>query len=80
MHNRARPEGSMAENYTSNETMLFISRYLRDVETRLNRLERVTDDVFFNDRGEDNRFSKIELDQAHAYVLSNLSIFNSYRR
>ena len=80
VHNRAKPEGSIAENYSSNETLMFISRYLRDVETKLNRQPRVMDGIFYNDRGEDTRFNMIDLAQAHAYVLNNLLIFDIYCR
>ena len=78
MHNRARPEGSIAENYISNESLNFISRYLRGVETRLNRPQRIIDGTFYNDRGEDTRFPRMELDQAHTYILSNDTTFNIY--
>lgn len=80
VHNRAHPEGSMADNYIKNESMNFISRYLKGVQTRLNRPERIIDGTFYNNRGEDTRFNRTDLDQAHAYVLNNMPKFDWYKR
>ncbi|XP_057246774.1 uncharacterized protein LOC104900417 [Beta vulgaris subsp. vulgaris] len=41
--NKARPEGSIAEGYIVDECMTLCSRYLDDVETKFNRLERNCD-------------------------------------
>ncbi|GJR16171.1 Myc-type, basic helix-loop-helix domain-containing protein [Tanacetum coccineum] len=44
MSNKAKPEGSIAEGYVSEEALTFCSRYLKDdVETRFNRLGRNDD-------------------------------------
>ncbi|XP_048494556.1 uncharacterized protein LOC125494787 [Beta vulgaris subsp. vulgaris] len=43
VHNKARPEGSIAEGYIVDECMTLCSRYLDDVETKFNRLERNCD-------------------------------------
>ncbi|XP_042942865.1 uncharacterized protein LOC122277050 [Carya illinoinensis] len=45
VHNRARPEGSIAEAYLHVECLTFCSMYLNDIETRHNREERNTDTV-----------------------------------
>ncbi|KAK5776571.1 hypothetical protein PVK06_044531 [Gossypium arboreum] len=39
-HNKRYPEGSIAEGYLAEECMTFCSRYLEDVEIRLNRSSR----------------------------------------
>ena len=41
--NRVRPEGSITEGYVVNEALTFCSKYLKDVETKFNRLERNPD-------------------------------------
>ena len=43
VRNKARPEGSIAEGYVAEEALTFCSRYLKDVETRFNRLDRNDD-------------------------------------
>ncbi|GJR82861.1 hypothetical protein Tco_0153646 [Tanacetum coccineum] len=44
VRNKAKPEGSIAEGYVSEEALTFCSRYLKDdVETRFNRLGRNDD-------------------------------------
>ncbi|KAL4337201.1 hypothetical protein AHAS_Ahas12G0086500 [Arachis hypogaea] len=43
VYNRAQPEGSIAEGYISEEILTFCSRYLDNIETRINRLGRVDD-------------------------------------
>ncbi|KAK1414527.1 hypothetical protein QVD17_30273 [Tagetes erecta] len=43
VRNKARPEGCIAEGYVAEEALLFCSRYLRDVETQFNRLDRNED-------------------------------------
>ena len=40
VRNRSHPEGSIAEGYLIKECMTFCSRYLEDIETRLNRPSR----------------------------------------
>ncbi|GJV80567.1 uncharacterized protein Tco_1516437 [Tanacetum coccineum] len=39
VRNKARPEGSIAEGYVAEEALNFCSRYLKNVETRFNRLD-----------------------------------------
>jgi hypothetical protein len=41
--NKARPEGLIAECYVADECLTFCSMYLRDIETRWNRVERSAD-------------------------------------
>ena len=43
VRNKARPEGSIAEGYLADECITFCSRYLRQAETKFNRLERNDD-------------------------------------
>ncbi|RYR15719.1 hypothetical protein Ahy_B04g072635 [Arachis hypogaea] len=43
VRNRAAPEGSIAEGYLSDEILTFCSRYLDNVESRINRPLRVDD-------------------------------------
>ena len=40
MHNKAHPEGSIAEAYIADECLTLCSRYLNRVEARFNRTER----------------------------------------
>ncbi len=40
MRNKAHPEGSIAEGYIAEECVTFCSRYLHNVQTKLNRVER----------------------------------------
>ncbi|XXG80251.1 hypothetical protein AAC387_Pa09g1166 [Persea americana] len=44
VHNRSRPEGSLAEGYLLEECSTFCSRYLHEVETKFNRPVRNYDD------------------------------------
>lgn len=43
MRNRAKPEGSICEQYLADECVTFCSMYLEDIETRFNRVGRVDD-------------------------------------
>ncbi|XP_057757285.1 uncharacterized protein LOC130976432 [Arachis stenosperma] len=43
VRNRAQAEGSIAEGYLSEEILIFCSRYLNNIETRINRPARVDD-------------------------------------
>ncbi|XP_072078255.1 uncharacterized protein [Arachis hypogaea] len=43
VRNRSQPEGSIAEGYLSEEILVFCSRYLDSVESRINRPSRVDD-------------------------------------
>ncbi|KAK5839773.1 hypothetical protein PVK06_008610 [Gossypium arboreum] len=81
--NKRYPEGSIAEGYLAEVCMTFCSRYLEDVETRLNRPSRnvgLTDHnlvktYLFQSYGEPiGKVEIVELDdrswiQAHCYVL-----------
>ncbi|KAK5771497.1 hypothetical protein PVK06_047706 [Gossypium arboreum] len=81
--NRRYPEGSIAEGYLAEECMTFCSRYLEDVETRLNRPNRnaglndhnLAETYLFQSYGEPiGKVEIVELDdiswiQAHRYVL-----------
>nr|XP_025638419.1 uncharacterized protein LOC112733613 [Arachis hypogaea] len=87
VRNRAQPEGSIAEGYLSEEILTFCSRYLDNIETRINRPGRVDDepvDVLHNSGesmfpaigkalGAVSHFelTPIEKHQAHRHVLVN---------
>lgn len=43
VRNRAKPEGSISEQYLADECITFCSMYLNDIETRFNRIGRVDD-------------------------------------
>ncbi|KAI3990673.1 hypothetical protein MKX01_022973, partial [Papaver californicum] len=45
VRNKAHPEGSIAEGYLDDECVIFLSRYLKDVESRVNRPVRYVDDT-----------------------------------
>lgn len=49
MRNKAQPESSIAEGYLADEALIFCSRYLTDIETRINRPSRVDDQPIGND-------------------------------
>jgi hypothetical protein len=84
--NKARPEGCIAECYLAEESLIFCSRYLRGIETRLNRERRNVDadivktgqrlDVF-SQRVRPLGAAKLvtldanDFDRARWYVLSN---------
>jgi len=40
VRNKARPEGSIAKGYISEECLTFCSRFFENISTKLNRLER----------------------------------------
>ncbi|KAL4394514.1 hypothetical protein AHAS_Ahas02G0159600 [Arachis hypogaea] len=87
VRNKAQAEGSIAEGYLSEEILTFCSRYLDNVETRINRPRRVDDqpsDVTHNSgetmfpeigkaSGAVSHFgvTPMEKDQAHRHVLVN---------
>lgn len=87
VRNKARPEGSIAEGYIVDECMTLCSRYLDDVETKFNRLERNYDGgdggdkklFIFSHRGRSlgagkkNNYNVSEREQAHIYALKNCS-------
>ncbi|XP_025661384.1 uncharacterized protein [Arachis hypogaea] len=87
IRNRAQPEGSIAERYLSEEIMTFCSRYLDNIETRINQPGRVDDepvDILHNS-GESMfpatgkalgvvshfELTPMEKHQAHRHVLVN---------
>ncbi|KAI3984834.1 hypothetical protein MKX01_039451 [Papaver californicum] len=45
VRNKAHPEGSIAEGYLSDECVIFLSRYLKNVDSRTNRPLRYVDDT-----------------------------------
>lgn len=70
MRNKAQPEGSIAEGYLADECVTFLSRYLKDVESRTNRPPRNVDDTHI---GKAKRFP-LNVEQKkklHDYILSN---------
>ena len=86
VRNKARPEGSIAEGYISEECMTFCSWYLHDMDTKFNRPERNVNasqneatyglSVFASvNRNKQNytfeTLSKSELQMAHHYILTN---------
>ena len=81
MRNRCHPEGSIAEGYLAEECLTFCSRYLNDVETKLNRRPR-------NYEGEQEGrglgkgklilLDDIAYEQAHRYVLANSDIVDPF--
>ncbi|KAL4301440.1 hypothetical protein AHAS_Ahas17G0301100 [Arachis hypogaea] len=44
VRNKAQPEGSIVEGYLSEEILIFCSRYLDNIETRINRPGQVDDE------------------------------------
>lgn len=84
--NQARPEGSIAEGYFVEECMTFCSRYLDDVESKLNRPVRNDDggdagQVGGRALGKQERFSLnlLQKTQAHRYILFNTESITPYR-
>ncbi|XP_016170778.1 uncharacterized protein LOC107613333 [Arachis ipaensis] len=87
VRNRAQAEGSIVEGYLSEEILTFCSRYLDNIETRINRPARVDDrPVDVTNNTGCNMFPEIgkasgaishfvltpmERDQAHRHVLVN---------
>ncbi|XP_029145781.2 uncharacterized protein [Arachis hypogaea] len=90
VRNRAQPEGSIAEGYLSEEILTFCSRYLDNIETRINRPGQVDDepvDIPHNSResifpaigkalGAFSHFelTPMEKHQAHRHVLVNCDV------
>ena len=87
-------EGSIAEGYLAEECMTFCSRYLEDVETRLNRTNRnaglndhnLAETYLFQSYGEPiGKVEIAELDdiswiQAHRYVLFHHDLVELLRK
>ena len=94
VHNRSRPEGSIAEGYLAEECVVFCARYLDDVETRNNRASRNHDGnidtgvelLIFVNPGRHLRGVNIvnwDVDttkRAHQYVLFNCEIVQPFLR
>ncbi|XP_028064106.1 uncharacterized protein LOC114285228 [Camellia sinensis] len=87
MCNRSHPEGSIAEGYLVEECMTFCSRYLDDVESKLNRPIR-NYDVSDNPgillghalgKGKGFALDNTSWVQAHRYVLFNTAAVVPYR-
>lgn len=92
--NRAKVEGSIANGYLFEESAIFASRYMDDVETRFNRPGRVNDEwesdiPMFSWLPKVGRplqgfdrvdFDAMELKQAHRYVVTNCRRLDNYRR
>ncbi|KAK5824509.1 hypothetical protein PVK06_019284 [Gossypium arboreum] len=92
--NKRYPEGSIAEGYLAEECMTFCSRYLEDVETRLNRPSRnaglndpsLAETYLFQSYGEPiGKVEITELDdrswiQAHRYVLFHHDALEQLRK
>ncbi|KAK5843139.1 hypothetical protein PVK06_005581 [Gossypium arboreum] len=92
--NKSYPEGSIAEGYLAEECMTFCSRYLEDVETRLNRPNRnaglndhnLAETYLFQSYGEP--IGKVEIAelndiswiQAHRYVLFHHDLVEPLRK
>ena len=94
VHNKARPEGSIAEGYIVDECLTFCSRYLGDhIETRFNRKDRSQDNRrpvgdhefgIFSDGAKGLGHSKLqkfekEFDKMVWYVLSKCEEVELYR-
>ncbi|KAH7854722.1 hypothetical protein Vadar_017137 [Vaccinium darrowii] len=84
--NRARPEGSIVEGYFVEECMTFCSRYLDDVESKLNQPMRNYDggdegQVGGRPLGKEEKFSLslIQKAQDHHYILFNTDSVIPYR-
>lgn len=84
MHNKARPEGCIAERYIDKECLQFCSMYLNNVETVFNKVER--NNEMMDDGGEISVFScrgrpigkpnycdvsDVQLDKLHAFILNS---------
>ena len=78
MRNRAQPEGCIPEGYLTEECLTFCSRYLNNVESRLDRPVRNNDESVI---GGVQPFvlSELEWQQTHRYVLFNCDKVTKYR-
>ncbi|KAI3871109.1 hypothetical protein MKW98_015009, partial [Papaver atlanticum] len=70
VRNKAHPEGSIAEGYLADECVTFLSRYLKDIESRTNKPPRYVDDTPI---GKSVRFDLTgdQKKKMHDYILSN---------
>ncbi|XP_025675671.1 uncharacterized protein [Arachis hypogaea] len=94
VRNRAQAEGSIAEGYLSEEILTFCSRYLDNIETRMNRPVRVDDqpsgvlpnayETMFPKVGKAIgtatyfKLSQMERLQAHRHVLVNCEVVTDF--
>ncbi|KAL4382007.1 hypothetical protein AHAS_Ahas04G0190400 [Arachis hypogaea] len=94
VRNRAQVEGSITEGYLSEEILTFCSRYLDDIETRMNRPVRVDDqpsgvipnacETMFPKIGKavgvatHFKLSQMEQHQAHRHVLANCEAVSEF--
>lgn len=74
---RSHPEGSIAEGYLAEESLTFCSRFLHNVETKSNRVDRYIDGYI--GATTHASLSKLERDQAHRCIIFNLDIIEIYR-
>ncbi|XP_020272145.1 uncharacterized protein LOC109847320 [Asparagus officinalis] len=69
MRNRAHPEGSIADHYVANECMSFASRYMRGGDANNNTQISKRDATFHGSTKMNKDYSRIDLEQAHAFEL-----------
>jgi len=74
---RSHPEGSIAEGYLAEESLTFCSRFLHNVETKSNRVDRYIDG--YVGAPIEMCLNKIEYDQLHRYILFNWDSIEKYR-
>ncbi|XP_070037416.1 uncharacterized protein [Nicotiana tomentosiformis] len=87
VRSRSHPEGSIAEEYWIEECMTFCSRYLHDVETKLNQPLRnygLYNEIPNQEGRQSTKIDGFRLDdithaQAHIYVLFNSATITPYR-
>lgn len=91
VHNKAHPEGSIAEGYLTEETLIFCSRYMKGVEPLFQRTRRNDDGdrnylYLFSSGGrelgkaENAILDEKSLQQAHRYVLLHSDKISAFRR
>jgi len=74
---RSHPEGSIAEGYLAEESLTFCSRFLHNVETKSNRMERYIDGYYGS--ATHTSLTKLEHDQVHRYIIFNLDTIEIFR-
>lgn len=75
--NKAHPEGSIAEGYLADECVTFLSRYLKDVESRTNRPVRYVDDTHIGNAAR-IVLSSEQKKLLHDYILLNDADVDTY--
>ncbi|XP_065860184.1 uncharacterized protein [Euphorbia lathyris] len=93
VRNKSRPEGSMAEGYIVEESLIFFWRYLHDIETKFNQLKRNSEGVhedlykglsvfahngFPLNQDKSRSLTEQERKQAHIYMLKNCEEIQSF--